>query len=376
LRGFGLVTERDLLARKSQLSRLKPRISNPRPRIAKVLALSRVTIGADVAVTSVILSKLRALLPEAEFTLLGPAKLRELFGGDPRVKVREIRYERGGGALSRLMSWIAAVRGVEEEVQGLNPDEYWVVDPDSRLTQLGLLPLLRDERNYFFFESRRFRREGATRLGHLTSRWLNEILGESEETFPYLSPPAEHLRFGRAVAGKLRRGGAGRVTAVSLGVGGNQNKRLSDSFESESIRDLIVDSALALDKGATAEERDQIDRIVADLRASGRSVVEIDEGNASEILSREGIRADAVTWAGGIGAFAGLIAASDRYLGYDSAGQHIAAALGIPTRTIFVNSGSATFAERWRPYGPGPVDVFDVGASSESEVLDWLKRSR
>jgi ADP-heptose:LPS heptosyltransferase len=56
-----------------------------------------------------------------------------------------------------------------------------------------------------------------------------------------------------------------------------------------------------------------------------------------------------------------LIAASDRYIGYDSAGQHIAAAIRVPTLTIFVNSNSATFAERWRPYGPGIIEVFNVG---------------
>jgi ADP-heptose:LPS heptosyltransferase len=32
-------------------------------------------------------------------------------------------------------------------------------------------------------------------------------------------------------------------------------------------------------------------------------------------------------WDGSIGAFAGLIADSDQYIGYDSAGQHIAAAM-------------------------------------------------
>jgi ADP-heptose:LPS heptosyltransferase len=85
------------------------------------------------------------------------------------------------------------------------------------------------------------------------------------------------------------------------------------------------------------------------------------------VISREELRADAVTWDGGIGAFAGLIAASDQYVGYDSAGQHIAAALRIPTLTIFVNSNSATFAERWRPYGPGMIEVINISTSISRE---------
>ncbi|MGH9768397.1 MAG: glycosyltransferase family 9 protein [Blastocatellia bacterium] len=373
LRAFSLMNESDLLARKSRISNLKSQISNLKSRISKILLLSRVTIGADVAITSVIIAKLRELLPQAEFVLLGPAKLRELFGGDDRVRIREIEYERGGGVLSRLTSWIDVVEAVNDETRGSNPDEYWLIDPDSRLTQLGLLPLLKDERNYLFFESRGY--QGPTTavernpqsqspnpqsIGQLASCWANEVFGITGETFPYVALPAEYRNFGHNVAAAVRRAGASHLTAISLGVGGNQSKRVSDEFEVEMINHLIAGSALILDKGATAEERDQINRIVATLKAAGRAIVEINEGNGAEVASREKIEADAITWDGGIGAFAGLIAASDRYVGYDSAGQHIAAALRIPTLTIFVNSGSATFAERWRPFGPGVIEVFNV----------------
>ena len=370
---FGLTNESGLLARKSRISNPESQISNLKSRISKVLLLSRVTIGADVAVTSVIIAKLRDLLPQAEFVLLGPAKLRELFGGDNRARVREIKYERGGGVLSRLTSWIDAVEAVNSEVGNLNADEFLLIDPDSRLTQLGLLPLVKDERNYLFFESRSYQGpkiidrdnpQSAIRnpqsIGQLTSCWLNEVLGVTGETFPYVALPAEHQNFGRGVAERLRRAKAGRLTAISLGVGGNQSKRVSDEFETEMINHLIAGSTLILDKGATAEEREQINRIVATLRSRGATIVEINEWDRVDAISREKIEADAITWDGGIGAFAGLIAASDRYIGYDSAGQHIAAALQVPTLTIFVNSSSPTFAERWRPHGPGPIEVFNV----------------
>src|SRR5215813_149885 len=366
LRGFGLMNESDLLARKSSILDPRSSILDPRSSISKVLLLSRVTIGADVAVTSVIIARLRALLPQAEFVLLGPAKLRELFGGDHRVRIREVEYERGGGVFSRLTSWINVVEVVNDEIRGLNADEFWLIDPDSRLTQLGLLPLLKDERNYLFFESRSYQvprvtdKDNPQSIGQLTSRWLNEVFGDSRKTFPYLALPAEHQNFGRSVVEKLRRAGASHVTVVSLGVGGNQRKRVSDEFETEVITYLIDDSTLILDKGATPEERQQINRVVRALRAAGHAVIEINEGNRAGAISREKIEAGAITWDGGVGAFAGLIAASDRYIGYDSAGQHIAAALGVPTLTFFVNSSSATFAERWRPYGPGFIKVVNV----------------
>jgi ADP-heptose:LPS heptosyltransferase len=372
LRGFDLMSESDLLARKSAIRDPKSAILDPGSSILKVILPSRVTIGADVAVTSVIMAKLRALLPGAEFVLLGSAKLRELFGGDPRVRIREIKYERGGGVLSRLRSWVNVVEAVKEEINGLSADEFLLIDPDSRLTQLGLLPLLKEERNYLFFESRSYRVQtnsgrNPQSIGQLASCWANEIFGVTEETFPSVALPAEYRDFGRLVIQKLRLAGATRVTVVSFGVGGNQNKRVSEEFEIEMVNRLIKDSALVLDKGATGEEREQIDRVVAALRASGRAVIEIDEGNCANAISFEKAEADAVTWDGGLGSFAGLIAASDRYVGYDSAGQHIAAALRIPTLTIFVNTISPTFAERWRPYGPGIIEVLNVESENVSQ---------
>jgi hypothetical protein len=360
------MNESDLLARKSVIRNPGVRTRNPQSAIRKILLLSRVTIGADVAVTSVIMARLRSLLPRAELVLLGSAKLGELFGGDPRARIHEIRYERGGDVLSRLRSWTGVVEAVNEEIRGMTPDEFLLIDPDSRLTQLGLLPLVKDERNYLFFESRSY--QGRTTaiehnpqsIGQLASCWTNEVFSATGETFPYVALPAEHRDFGRLVVEKLRRAGASRITVVSLGVGGNQNKRVSEDFEIEMINWLIEDSTLIIDKGATAEEREQIDQVVAALKAAGRTVFEINENDRANAISCATLEADAITWDGGLGAFAGLIAASDRYVGYDSAGQHIAAALGIPTLTIFVNTGSPTFAERWRPYGPGVIEVLNA----------------
>jgi ADP-heptose:LPS heptosyltransferase len=372
LRGFGLMSESDILDRKSSILDPRSSILNPRPSILKVLLLSRVTIGADVAVTSVIMSKLQAMLPGAEFVLLGSSKLRELFGGDPRVRIHEIKYERGADVISRLKSWIDVVEAVNDEIRGLSADEFLLIDPDSRLTQLGLLPLVKDERNYLFFESRSYQgRTSAIRnpqsIGQLASCWANEVFGATGESYPYVALPAEHRNFGRLVVEKLRRAGAPHVAVVSLGVGGNQNKRVSEEFEIEMINRLIEDSTLILDKGATGEEREQMDRVVANLRAAGRAVIEIGGGARAGAISGEKFEADAVTWDGSLGAFAGLIAAGDRYVGYDSAGQHIAAALRIPTLTIFVNTNSPTFAERWRPYGPGVIEVINVESENVSQ---------
>jgi len=66
-----------------------------------------------------------------------------------------------------------------------------------------------------------------------------------------------------------------------------------------------------------------------------------------------------LVWQGGIGAWAGLIAASDEFIGYDSAGQHIAAALRVPLIDIFIEPSTAKFRSRWRPAGRGVINIID-----------------
>lgn len=365
LRQFGLPDEASLLERKARLGHPRlPKVDS----IRKALLLSRVTIGADVAVTSVLIAGVRQRYPQAEIVLLGSAKLRELFGGDARIRVRELRYERGGTVLARLRSWLAVAAAVEEEARDCAPVELLVLDPDSRLTQLGLLPVLEDETRYLFFESRRFGHETDLPLGQLTARWWQTLSGVETALFPQLALPAEHLAFGQTVARKLRQTGQPHLVSLSFGVGGNAQKRVNDDFEAALLSQLRQDSALILDKGGAPDERAQVDALTAALRAAGQQVLELNAENAAVKLAAETGQPAIVTWDGSIGAFAGLIAASDQYIGYDSAGQHIAAALGVPALTVFVNSNSQRFAERWRPFGTGISKVFQLPSESLAKL--------
>ncbi len=372
LRRFDLCNEADMLLRKSQLRDRTSR-EGERQRVRKVLLLSRVTLGADVAVTSVMMSALRQSLPQAELVLLGSGKLRQLFGGDERVRIHEIAYERGGTLIARLDSWLAVVSAVDDERAGYTEDEMWVIDPDSRLTQLGLLPVTDGDAGYFFFESRSYRQSGISRLSQLTEHWITQLCGAENHAFPDVALPAEHQFFGQQMIQQLRSGGARHVVSVSFGVGGNPRKRMPDPFEEKLINGLLNDATLVIDQGASEDERHQISHLVARLRSQGRTVVETDESNIRAVLAGNMICADVMTWDGSIGAFAGLIAASDEYVGYDSAGQHIAAASGIPTLTVFVNSGSALFAERWHPHGPGKISVLKVEPGSDGISEEQMK---
>jgi ADP-heptose:LPS heptosyltransferase len=355
---FGLATEADLLARKESLSVTSPQ-SN-RHSVKKIILLSRVTIGADVAVTSVILGRLKSLAPEADLVWIGPRKLAELYAGDRRLRLHPADYDRGGHLLDRLLSWLPLQAAIEEESKGLGEGDLWVVDPDSRMTQLGILPVLMEDRHYYHFESRCFRAPGCDRLSQLAARWCDEQWGSMEtpdQAHPFVALTEEQIALGEEVVSRLRGGRTQKVVCLSFGVGGNSNKRVSEEFEERLLLAIASRFRLLIDKGGSPEEHQTVERMIDRLREAGKRVVEAREGVA---VNDESNSIDLMTWEGGIGSFAALVRASDQYVGYDSAGQHIAAAQGIPTLTIFVNSSSPLFAARWHPAGPGVIKVFPV----------------
>jgi ADP-heptose:LPS heptosyltransferase len=58
--------------------------------------------------------------------------------------------------------------------------------------------------------------------------------------------------------------------------------------------------------------------------------------------------------------FVSVITQCDFYAGYDSAGQHAAAASGVPLISIFAGAPSGRFRERWAPSGPGHIHIVDA----------------
>jgi ADP-heptose:LPS heptosyltransferase len=186
-----------------------------------------------------------------------------------------------------------------------------VIDPDSRLTQLGLLPVCAEDA-YHLFDSRGYGGQTDRALPELAAAWAEEMLGVSGAK-PYVA---------------LERAVAGTYTAVSLGVGENPAKRIPDPFEERLLALLAAGGApLVVDKGAGGEEAARVERAV----------------------QRSGVQAR--FWEGSFAGFASLVAASRLYVGYDSAGQHVAAACGVPQISIFAGFPAPRMFHRWRPSG-------------------------
>jgi len=283
-----------------------------------VFVLSRVTLGAEVAVTSVILDAVKRRLPRARIVLVGPRKCWELFGADPRIEHLPVSYD---GALRDRIAVSPRLA---------DPDSI-VVDPDSRITQLGLLPVCPEE-NYYLFESRTYGGDGAESLGALARRWAAATF-EIEDARSYIAP---------AETPDYPTGGI----AVSFGVGGNAAKRIADPFESRLLAALAERGLpLVVDAGAGGEEATRVERAI---EASGARVE---------------------VWRGSFAGYASIIARSRLYVGYDSAGQHVAAACGVPLVAVFAGAPCRRFEERWRPYGRGPVEVIPAETDDPEAVL-------
>jgi ADP-heptose:LPS heptosyltransferase len=377
LQSFGLDTEDALRKRADALSgfvslsqsQLTTVTRDRAGALRRIVLLSRVTLGADAAITSVIANGLKELCPSAEIVLVGGSKLRELFGGDPRIRFEEVDYSRSGRMLDRLLAWADLLEQVRLVTRNLSGEQYLIVDTDSRFTQLGLLPLVSAD-SYLFFPSRAYQRQSAKSLSTLASEWLAEKTGGARRSMPAMSLAAEDARVGKQLVEGLRGSGATPVVTVNFGVGGNRAKRVSEEFEAELLAGLLGQKMrVVLDKGAGKEEISDADRIIKRLRDSrpGRdiSIAEISEENPVALHGE----LDLVTWRGRIGLLAALIKASDLYIGYDSAGQHFAAAQGVPCIDVFAGATSELFRRRWTPTGNTPARVIDADDRSSSSVL-------
>jgi ADP-heptose:LPS heptosyltransferase len=309
----------DLVARYRRMRAVRP-FAGPDP--ANIVVLSRVTLGADVAVTSVVMDALKRRFPSAVIWFAGNHKGWELFQVDPRLQFLPAPYQRGGSLRDRLDVW-PRLR------ESLTLENVIVVDPDSRLTQLGLLPVCDDDR-YYFFESRSYGGESDAPLSLLASQWAAEVFGV-EGARAFIAPVLSDLK--------------AEIT-VSLGVGENPAKRVGGDFESELLRALARrGESILIDHGAGGEESARVD---AALKASG---------------------AVCQTWRGAYAPFASAISRSSLYAGYDSSSQHVAAACGIPLVTVFAGYPSLRMYHRWRPHGSGPIHVIRVDKQTPAEVL-------
>lgn len=293
----------------------------------RVCLLSRVTLGADVAVTSVLLDAAKQRFPQAEICFVGPPKNLELFAGDRRINPLPVPYGRSDTLRERLLA-SQALRGVLDRPGTL------VIDPDSRLTQLGLIPICDDAR-YLFFESRAYRSESGVPLSLLAADWVRKTLNVAKAR-AYLQPATSP---------------ESTAITISLGVGENDEKRIGDDAEWAAVLKLTsLGHPVLIDHGAGGEEAARVDRLMEKLQKPQN--VRLHEGSFASFASR--------------------IMRSKLYFGYDSAGQHVAAASGVPLVTLFAGYACESTFARWRPSGTGPIHIVKADGESAEQLTGRL----
>ena len=372
LKIFGLFTQVDLLDRIRKL--IVPDKTGPaqRHKVEKVFVLSRVTIGADVVITSIIIEKSKKLFPNAGILFLANRKNYELFGGDENIRILPLDYKRRGGLISRLESWLEALENINSETKDMKPDEFVIIDSNSRITQLGLLPLVREDAGYYLFEPLAHAEEEMRKLGEDVNEWLNKVFGGEAKTpvYPTLNIPDRYSEAAKEFYLNVAGNNEFTVT-VNFGVGGNDDKRISDEFEFEVVSCLLENGAkVILDEGFGKDEIERADKIIDRLKDRGKIIVKVNE----DLAFPDSSKPDLITYKGGIGQFAALISQSQFYIGYDSMGQHVAAALEIPELVIFNGYPSEKFSRKWHPYGNGKINIIHAEGKTEKDVLENTKR--
>jgi ADP-heptose:LPS heptosyltransferase len=337
--------------------------------VHKILLLSRVTIGADVAITSIIIQRLRKMFPNAQIVLMGDNKLGEVYGGNRKILLRHVNYSKKGGLIERLSSWHHVLDIIADETKSCFSEAFMLIDPDSRLSQLGILPLVSLDR-YFFFDSRTdtaFNQKLS--MPELTNAWMNHLTGEDNFCYPKVWIPEAYLKNARVLINTLRERGIKKCIVINFGVGGNPRKQVGLRFEENLLLTLLKEpqTAILLDKGFGEQELAHSHSLLRSVENYGYAVAHICLGETvPEHIRRGGI----IGIESSIGEMAALIANCNEFIGYDSACQHIAAATGTPCITIFAGSNNMRFIRRWSAHGPGTCNIVHVDTLSNPSIID------
>ncbi len=340
------------------------RVEN-RDGVRVVVLLSRVTLGAEVAVTSPILQGIRSAFRQASIAFIGPRKNHPLLAAGPNhTGCNVLDYKRDATLASRLRVWVRTRANIEQCIRRLQPGQWHVVDPDSRLTQLGLLPVA-DDAHYSFFESRSYMADTTATIAEIAASWFDDITPEREPLRLAPSPALSTVDRGRGRV--LSRSSARHAAAVSFGFGGKPAKRLGGDFEDSVLEMLrLRNFRIALDYGTGEEEEQLVEERLLRFRGEVAPL--------PEVSSRQELTADLVTWKGSLPGFAGLIASSSLFIGYDSAAAHLAAGLETPVIEVFAGAPCERMRQRWTPCGTDWVRVIAAdGPQDAPRVLQELE---
>jgi ADP-heptose:LPS heptosyltransferase len=267
-----------------------------------------------------------------------------------------------------LSSWQSVLNIIGQESAACPLAHTILIDPDSRLSQLGVLPLISSDHNFFFDSRSEGSFAGNLSMAQLTNTWLDRITGVDDFRFPKVWLLPANIRRAERFYKKLKANGAGRVIAVNFGVGGNPRKKVGRLLEQTLLLSLLKEpnTVILLDKGFGDEELQYAGSLLKAIKTKGYTIQDSIFEHSPDAALNWGV----IGLQTRIGEIAALIAACDEYIGYDSAGQHIAAALETPCLTIFAGSNNMRFIRRWSAFGPNTCRIVHVDTLTDPTAID------
>jgi hypothetical protein len=367
LTDFGITSFEDLYNRSNFIHSRQYTYDIEKPP-EKIILLSRVTIGADVAILSVIVQRMAKIFPQAEIVIIGSDKLSGIFGDNEDIRIHPLHYPRRGGLFERFSSWHATSDILADEMPLNSEENILLIDPDSRISQLGILPLTHHD-NYLFFNSRKCTSSAKkARMAELANRWIDTVFGVSGFCFPRIWTLPSVVRQARNLACRIRAAGCRKLITMNFGVGNNPRKRLDMDFERKLLVEILKNpqTVVLLDRGFGKDELLRSDSLISYIRDRGQQTASARLGDSEY----PGISNGIVGVECSIGEIAALIAECDEFIGYDSACQHIAAAAQTPTLTIFAGSNNKSFIRRWSACGNTQCNIVHVNTLTDPRRIN------
>ncbi len=375
LDAFGFIDAATLLDRYQRIRQAPPLTESQLRSVKKIIVLSRVTAGADIAITNVIIQRLRKRLSEAELVLVGPAHLAEIFAFVANCRHRNFIYKNDGSLFDKMTSWPRLLEITQDEQHGHQPGEVLLFDPDTRLSQLGLLPLVPDNCTcYFPSRASQTGREATQNLSFLTNHWLNHLLGEDLTWRPNLVFQREGEGY-HDFCQSLHRQGCRLVLTINFGVGNDPRKKVHGNFEADLIQALLAlpNTIVILDTGRGGLKDQWIADHLARVQNQGWPAVCLTDAeiNNQAVAFGHGL----IIFKGALGSLGKMIDAADCFIGYDSCGQHLAAATSTPSIIVFAGAPSTRFIQRWSPDTAGNLTIpVDGPTATAQEISSLIKQ--
>ncbi|MCY4597658.1 MAG: hypothetical protein OXC19_23020 [Bryobacterales bacterium] len=312
--------------------------------VEKAVVISRADLKADIAVTSPILSCAMRAFYDAEIEIVGPRTNCLLIGPSYRLERNVVSYSHDSTLGNQLKAWTRLRAKVASAIQGFDAGRWLVVDPDSWMTQFGLLPLA-DDRYCRFFDSRSYAEQSTATIAELANEWANQwFFWGGVEALPYVV-----LGYGPENGSLcLARESRGKLAGVSFSVDGRKQVRLGADFE-DRLMELLRRRGYqtVVDCGREAVDRtNAMERI----RAFGGS-----KSHLRVTSDAPNNRAQLLMCGATIPNFSGWVRWASVYIGYDSAISHAVGSVGVPSVHLSVGAPNSTYRARWTPTSDGEI---------------------